>query len=493
VRILLVDPPGKNKGLNTGLAYLSAVLAERHEVTVLDLNNLNIGSCGDPNPDMSINELEDRIIQVVDDFQPALFGVSVKTFTAGISKHILKYIKARKPEILTVVGGPHITLDGSSYMQQDSADFGILGEGEYAFLELCNSLEKNESIENLEGLLFWQYGSMRRNPQGNPIKDLDALPLPSYDSFTSVAANESNILEYPILTSRGCPFRCSYCSMPQIMGRKWRSHSPRRVIDELKHAKEKYDSRSFTVVDDNFTLDLSRVEDIGDLLIHERINLPWTCQNGIRADRISEILARKMKRSGCRYVWIGIETADEEVFNTINKGERLEDIRTGIKRLKRAGIRVGGFFIVGLPYSKRESDLKSISFVKELAIDGWWFTFVPYPHTEAWDWVQTHARLLRSPDGALQFGTNDIEPIFETDDYSKEARMKTYDEIHIRLRHFDRLVDPSLSQRDKWPRVYEKLRPYGFLTISSFILFVLSRNLRSKLTRIHGGLSNRGH
>jgi len=484
MRILFVDPPGKNKGLNTGLGYLSAVLKESHEVSILDLNNIEIGVCGEPNPYMPIDELEKRVTHAVEAFEPDVFGVSVKTFTAEISKHIFKFISSQQSEILTVAGGPHITLDGLKFVQETRIDFGIQGEGEYAFSELCTALEKNEVVRNIEGVFYWKNGQLVHNPRGSKIKDLDAIPFPCYDHFSSIMTNGGYLKEYPILTSRGCPYNCSYCSMPKIMGGKWRSHSPERVIKELEHAKNKYHSTSFTVVDDNFTLNLKRVEDICDQLISKKFNLPWNSQNGIRADRISEYMAKKMKRAGCHYVWIGIESTDEKVFNAINKGEKLEDIKTGIKHLKDAGIRVGGFFIIGLPYSTKESDLKSVDFVKELGIDGWWFNFVPYPHTQAWNWVQTHGKIIRSSEGALQFGTNSIEPVFETEEYPEESRIDAYNEIHIKLKYFDRLVDPSLKQREKWQKVFKIIMPYGPKTILMLLMFILKYNAKLVINKL---------
>ena len=491
MKILLVDPPGKNKGLNTWLGYLSALLKENHEVKILDLNNIELGLCGDPNPEMPINELEERIIEAVDQFEPELFGVSVKAFTAEIAKYIFKFIKAERPEIITIVGGPHIALDGFKFIQENSIDFGIQGEGEYTTLQLCNALAGNGGMENIEGIFYWGNGQLIHNPRSNTIKDLDVIPFPYYDNFSSIIVNGGYLREYPLLTSRGCPYNCSYCSMPKIMGGRWRFHTHKRVIEELKHAKNKYHSTSFTVVDDNFTLNLERVEDICDQLISQKLNLPWNSQNGIRADRISKGLAKKMKLSGCKYVWIGIECADEDVFKSVNKGETLKDITKGIKHLKSAGIQVGGFFIVGLPHSTREADLKSIDFVKECKIDGWWFNFVPYPHTQAWKWVQTHAKVLRPSDGALQFGTDDIDPVFETEEYTKESRMKTYDEIHIKMKYFDRLADPSLKQWNKWPRVFKKVLPYGFGTILSLLIFILKHNAKLALKKIRNSTSQR--
>jgi len=489
MRILLVDPPGKNKGFNTGLGYLSAVLRERHSVEVLDLNNIEAGLCGDPNPDLAPGELERRTVNAIDSFKPDIFGVSVKTFTAGVSKELFKIAKACSPHIMTIAGGPHITLDGLKYVWENRIDFGIQGEGEYSFSKLCSAVESGEGLERVEGLLYWANGRLMQNPRGDGIAHPDSLPFPYYDNFSSVISNGCRMEEYPLLTSRGCPYRCTYCSMPRIMGRKWRCHSPQRVIEELKHAKEHYRSRSFTVVDDNLTLDLKRMEEICDLLVAEKLDLTWNSQNGIRADRIAPYLAEKMRRSGCRHVWIGVESADQRVFESIDKGERLEDIRRGIQVLKRAGVRVGGFFMVGLPGSTRESDLKSINFVRDLGIDAWWFYFVPYPHTRAWEWVKAHGRILRSVEGALQFGTADVEPVFETEEYPKATRIRTYEEIHIRMGYLDRLFDPSLSQGDNLLSLLRKTSSFGLWAVISLTKFAFRYNAKLLIKKLKAGLS----
>lgn len=486
MKILLIDPPGRNKGLNTGLGYLSAMLKDNHEVKVLDLNNIEIGICGDPNPELPVNELEKRIVNILNDFRPQILGVSVKTFTVEISKRIFDFVSDGQKDISTVAGGPHITLDGLKFIKGSKVDYGIQGEGEYTSLELCNALENGESIENIEGLFYRKDGSIHHSPRNDLIKDIDAVPFPYYENFTSVIDNRGIIKEYPILTSRGCPYKCSYCSMPRIMGGRWRYRVSEGVIKELQRAKQKYHSSSFTIVDDNFTLNLQRVENICDLLISEKMDLPWNNQNGIRADRISEDMAGKMKSAGCRYVWIGIESADKDVFNAIEKGEKLEDIKAGIKHLKKAGIRVGGFFIIGLPYSTKVSDLKSVDFAKEQGIDGFWFNFVPYPHTRASEWVQTHGRALRSSDGALQFGSNSIDPVFETEEYTKEERINAYNDIHIKMKYFDRLVDPSLKQIEKWPKVFQLVTSYGFRATIAFLMFILKHNIRLMKRMVQG-------
>jgi anaerobic magnesium-protoporphyrin IX monomethyl ester cyclase len=477
VRILLIDPPGKNKGLNSGLGYLSAALEEFHQVRVLDLNNAAIGRCGDPNLEMPFGEIEPRVARILNEYQPELAGVSVKTFTALAAEHIIRFIKKASSGVICIAGGPHITLDGARFVQESGADFGFQGEGETGFLALCDALEGKGKAEEVPGLLYKQDGEIRQGKSNTAIEKLDSLVFPNYESFSSVVANGGMIPEYPLLTSRGCPYNCSYCSMPEIMGRRWRYRNPTNVVQELREAKSKYKSAAFTVVDDNLTLDPKRVEQLCDLLIAERLNLPWNSQNGIRADRVNASLARKMKLSGCRHVWVGIESADDEVFAAIEKGETLEDIRRGIRNLREAGILVGGFFIVGLPKSTRERDLKIIDFVRDQQIECFVFGFVPYPRTRANDWVLQNGIQLRPSAGALQFGGGEFQPVFETPDYSKADRIRTFNEINIRLGCFGNLADSSLTQSERWRRVYRIVRPFGKGAVASFLQFIIRYNV----------------
>ena len=473
MRILLIDPPGKTKGLNTGLGYLSTALERMHQVRVLDLNNIVIGRCGDPNPPLSVKRLEQRIARSMIEFEPQIVGISVKSFTAKVSESIAGSIRKIRPKTPCIVGGPHVTLDGLNFMRATGADFGIQGEGETSLPKLCSALEQKGSFEEIEGLLYREEDDVKPGKPHQVIEKLDALEFPHYERFSSVVENGGKIPEYPVLTSRGCPHNCSYCSMPAIMGKKWRPRDPVNVVNEIRIARDNYQSRSFTVVDDNLTLNIRRVEHLCDLLLAQAWDMSWNCQNGIRADRVSALLAKKMKLSGCQYVWVGIESADADVFAAIDKGESLDSIQAGIASLREAGIRVGGFFIIGLPGSTRERDLKIIDFVKENKIDAFVFNFVPYPGTRASKWVEQHARILRTVEGALQFGGNGIEPVFDTADYPEETRIQTFTEINVRLGYFDRLVDSSLPAWKKRHKIYEIVRPYGARAVLAFIFFAL--------------------
>lgn len=137
------------------------------------------------------------------------------------------------------------------------------------------------------------------------LKNLDDLPPPNFDYFDTV---KGKIDQYPLITSRGCPYSCSYCCVPKIVGKKWRVRSPKKIIEELKHAKLKYGSKRFAILDDNFTLDIKRAKEFCKHLIDEKLDMGWECQSGIRCDRVDEELFKMMKKAGCDAVTLGIES-----------------------------------------------------------------------------------------------------------------------------------------------------------------------------------------
>ncbi len=484
MKILLVDPPGANKGLNTGLAYLVGAIgaAGRDDAFVLDLNNrfpgLNNrvpGRLGDPNPDVPTSVWLRELEETLDQFAPDLVGVSVKTFTSTIATQIIAAIRRMRPSSKVVVGGPHVTIEGAAYLAESGADIAVLGEGEFTLLKICRALEHTQQLGEIDGVLYRQEGHVTANERRGTLCDPDALPFPDYQAFSSVRRSPGILHEYPLLTSRGCPYNCSYCSMPVLMGRRWRARSPENVVDELRMAVERVGCTSFTIVDDNFTLDTKRAEAICDAIIANGLSMPWTSQNGLRADRLTPTLIAKMRQSGCHHVWIGIETGDDAVFQSIDKGEKLEDVKAGVRALQAQGIKVGGFFIVGLPGSTRESDLRSLSLAQELGIEAWWFNFVPYRFTRAGDWVREKGTMLRTPDGTPQYGRARIEPVFETPTYSREERMATYEEVHVRMGYFDRLIDPDMSRAAKTMHLLKSTPKYGVGPTLGLTRFVATR------------------
>ncbi len=219
----------------------------------------------------------------------------------------------------------------------------------------------------------------------------------------------------------------SNCNVPTVIGRRFRTRSGENILEELRYAQEKYGSKEFKVLDDNFTLQMDRAKDICRLFIEEKLDMKWTCPNGIRADRLDEELCQLMKQAGCYSMSIGVESGDPDVFDKIKKGEKLEDVERGIRLAQAAGIKVHGFFIIGLIGSTYEADKRSMEFAKRLGISASWGILVPYPGTEVWEQVKkdSNARVLRDWKEGFHIGARP-KPVFDTAEYTAEERVRAY-------------------------------------------------------------------
>jgi radical SAM superfamily enzyme YgiQ (UPF0313 family) len=425
--ITFIDPPGISKGLNIGLAYLAAVLNnEGRNVTVVDLNNRNDAASG-------------RISAIS---HSDLVGFSIKSFTLRSCMEISSQIP--KDKRLFIAGGPHITLDGVNFLNSNPEfDFGVRGEGEETLPEII----RGETPNKIKGIVY-------RDPSEGVVatekrafvRDLDKLPFPDYSGFDSLA--NGRIATYPLITSRGCPFPCKYCSVGRVMGMPWRERSPKNVIEELLQAKEKYRISHFDVLDDNFTLGVKRAKDICQLLMDENVQLSWGCPNGVRADRLDDELLGLMKRSGCESISIGIESCNPTVFESINKSEKLDTIFNSIKLAKEKGIRVNGFLIVGLPDSTYDLDKDSLSRAQKLNLDGAQFSmFVPYPGTAFWETMTKNPEVKMLRPWYDGFNPAGVAPhaVFETTKYTEKEKLRMFYFSNLQFKSYKLFFNENAS------------------------------------------------
>jgi len=409
MKIALVDPKGVSSGLNSGLAYLIPQIKKVKKVTLVKLFDFN-------NSNPSIDKIKDFDI----------VGISIKSFTQDSGLEIIKKIKEKNK--LLIAGGPHLMIDGYDFMSKNKeVDVGIVGEAEETIIDLINNIG---NLKKVKGIYYRDNNKVVKTETRPFTQDLDKLEFPDFSYFNT------KIKVYPLVTSRGCPFNCSYCSVNLISGRKWRSRSVASIIKELKHAIKEYKIKEFEIIDDDFTLDMDRAKEFCKALIKEKLNLKWGCPNGIRADRVDYELLTLMKQSGCTAVSYGIESGDSFVFQKINKGESLDVIKNAITMSKKIGLYVQGKFIIGLPYSNKKTFKNSLKFALSLPLDeANWNMLVPYPGTQVYDWVLKNGKFLKP----WQFGfhTGDIpEPIFETKEHTKKEMINEAIKANIACHNF---------------------------------------------------------
>lgn len=486
MKVLLIAPDYPNlpkirgNPFNVGLGYLTGSLkAASHEVKVLDFTS---------NPNDMNRRLEDALAD-----EPDIVGISVTSGNFPSFVSISKKVSAIHRPKLLIAGGPQICLFASvdelkdeilKFIKQDGLfDVAVVGEGEKTIIELCDVVEGKRRLEDIKGIIYTEDDKIVVTPKRQFTKDLDSLTYPDYSVFDSLG---KEIIEYSILTSRGCPYNCSFCKIKFLAGRKWRARDPHELIKELKHAKNKYNVGSFVIVDDNFAQDLDRAKLFCTLLKENKIGLPWRGLQ-IRADGVDEELLLKMKETGCTLVGFGVESADSEVFNAIGKGCTLEQIEEGIKLAKKAGLLVNCFFVIGLPGSTYESEMKSVEFVRRLNVDFVLYCmYGPSIGTPAYDWFKKNGRYVRNDlnevdiyKGMVTVGLS-VMPVFETDEFTKEEQIKAYYTCNVRLCQFGRVSDHKLGLVRYVIQLMYMIGKYGGWDIPR-IMWILPRKALKKM------------
>lgn len=419
MRVLLIVPgtyswryPGQIQP-HTGIAYLAGILKKNGiEVKVLD---------------MGLKYHAKQLSSTLDIFRPQLVGITVFSFFHKRAYDLIDNIK-NYGDYQVVLGGAHISAVGDRVLRESKADFAIKGEGEETLLQLCKTIEEAKTgYSNIQGLIWKSDSSLVENNNRPFINNLDTLPFPAYEEFPleKYSCYQDRVL--PIITSRGCPQHCIFCSVKLCMGRKFRPRSPENVVAEIEHWREQ-GWNNFQFQDDNFTCDANRAKRICDLIVSKNLAIEWSLPNGVRADKLDLELLEKMRESGCFRIALGVESANNNVLRKIKKGIKIERIEKTVKMMKQVGMEVVGFFIVGHPTETYERFMESVEFARRMPFDqvSFW-NMIPYPGTELWQWVKDNATLLYPEEVYLNRASHsEGRPVFETADFSVKERRKAY-------------------------------------------------------------------
>jgi len=369
----IVHPP-------LGLGYLAAYLEKNnHEVAIFDATLKNAS-------------LEQTLL-AIKIFLPNLVGITVLSRGHNKAREIINEIKKIFPKLPVVIGGTQVTAAPAEVMADFKADFAVIGEGEITLAELVSALGGKNKFSDIDGLAYREKKKIRINHKRKLIENLDKIPFPAWHLMPPGQYRIAPILEpihaspvAPILTSRGCPYNCSFCASNVTWQRKLRFRSPENVIGEIKLLKEKYGVKEIHFADDNFTMDTKRAEEICDRLIEENIDLPWQCPNGVRIDRLPLLLLRKMKKAGCYAVGLGIESGNQKILDKNSKNLNLKVVPQVLEDLRKVGIESYGFFILGLPGDTKQTINETINFALTNPFDRVWFNlFTPYPGSPAFN------------------------------------------------------------------------------------------------------------
>ncbi len=341
-----------------GILYLSAILENMgHSVEVIDYAAQNL-----------FHHQLASTIRSAD-----VVGITVLSPEYENSIQLSKMIKEIDPQIPLIIGGPHCSLYPERSLTDMNADASIVGDGELIIADIINAIEKHKSLSKIPGVYCRQKNKIQSGPPAEINKNLDSIHFPARHlvkkySYGKVYIPDAKKGEFTsIMTTRGCPMHCSFCTRQFIGMKTFRKRSSKNVINELK---EIYNNgyKYVMFADDNFLADKKRAVQIMDGIINENIDLSYYIQ-GARVDSVDENLFQKMKKAGVKGISFGIESGNQDVLDFYKKGITLGQIRKAVELSNQMGFNTQGTLILGAPFETKQHFEKTIRFANSLPLD----------------------------------------------------------------------------------------------------------------------------
>lgn len=444
MNILLIDVPRPDISMegagmvdiihpSLGLSYIAAVLEQNDfDVSMLDAFNLKL-------------TLKD-IHEVLSEEPFDVIGLTCVTPTYPTAAIVANIAKEINENVKIIIGGPHASYTYEEILTEEPAiDIIVRGEGEQTMLELVQTLEKGGDISEVDGISYRDGNNMVVTPDREFNKELDSLPFPARHLWHENIIN--GLIEMPIISSRGCPFDCVYCSTSCMWGHEIRYRGVKNLVDEMEEVVNEFNVQKFIFNDDVFTLNKNRVIEICDEIEKRELDIHWACSS--RTDVVSKEMLERMKSAGCDTIYYGIESGNPTVLNSINKKTTLEQAKNAVKLADEAGIVTIASFIIGFPdetpgkdyvawsnqtdWKENENKFKgnltdsiytSLEFAEELGADiNQVHLLTPFPGTDVYDRMKEMGIKLLTKDWemfTLQF------PVIETANLSVEDIVEAY-------------------------------------------------------------------
>ena len=362
-----------NRSPSIGLLLLAAKAREIGYITQIiesDLENLS----------------PQTVAEMILEINPKFVGITL--FTVGVfnASIIAKLVKEKNPNIIILVGGPHMSSMGYETMNKfPEFDVSVIHEGELILENLLRNLESGESLESVKGIIYRDSdGSIRKTPPPPNIEDLDSLPMPAWDLLPNFPdAYLPAIYDYPrapvatYSASRGCPFLCEFCDT-STFGGKIRYNSPQKVYDTMKYLSETYGIKHLQFVDDLFVAHNARVAEFSKLLIANKIDMTWSCT--ARVNTVKPDTLALMKKAGCWEISFGLESGSDWLLDEMKKSQKVSTAVQAVQWTHDAGIRVKGLLMLGYPGETRKTIQETKDFVKSIPLTTMNLSkFTPYP------------------------------------------------------------------------------------------------------------------
>jgi len=419
IEVLLINPPipEKHPGLLVpplGIAYLGSALREQGiETRIIDAPALNLDVCA--------------VAEQVKQLKPQIVGITTTTPLANSAFALAKEIRPLTRWL--ILGGAHASAVGQKIFEQCPViDFGFQGEAEEQFPALVKMLISGESNPACPGLIlrdFSQEPVLISELNKIPFPAWELLPMSQYRHPLSPGRKVATIM-----SSRGCPYQCIFCDQ-SVCGTRFRARSPENVVEEIEQLYRNWDVRTIIFYDDLFTLKPERVIEICKLIVSRGLKIKWKCEG--RVNLVNSEMLFWMKRAGCEMIAYGIESAHQKSLDWLNKGVTLDQVQDAVKLTRKAGIKVLGYFIFGIPIETYEEELDTIDFAIRLKLDYVQFASLsPFPGSRLYEiaikqgWYREGKAL-----GPEEYGES--RPLLITDYWTEEKLSQILKQAHRRF------------------------------------------------------------
>jgi anaerobic magnesium-protoporphyrin IX monomethyl ester cyclase len=443
-KILLVTPPSLvekyheqfTKMLPFGILYIASYLRQyEYDVDVMDAYTLN----------STMND----VVKKLRDGNFNTLGINTYLVNIVNAEALAKRVKEELPNIVIITGGHGVSVLPNKALDCPHIDYAICNEGEETFLELLQAIEGKQNFSEIKGLIYRENENVVVNPKRGYIKDLDSLPFPAYDLLPDLKFYNYfpfQIKKFPvagIITSRGCPGRCTFCDK-SVWEKSFRLRSAKNVVDELEILVNKYGIREILFVDDTFTADKKRIYEIFKLTKERNLKFSFSCAS--RINTIDLDLLKFMKKNGCWFIAYGIETGDEDVLKLINKNIKLENVRKVVEMTHDVGISSQGYFILGNPTETMETMDKTIAFAKSLKLDRMIACLnTPIPGTAQYETKDQYGTVVEPVYSKYNFQVPVYVPHGLTSEILSKKLMQFYKEFYFRPRIILKIITSTLN------------------------------------------------
>jgi radical SAM superfamily enzyme YgiQ (UPF0313 family) len=410
---------------------------------------------------------DDKIYSYLKDEHPDFIGFS--TTTSSFMDGIRLATKAKEilPSVQVVFGGVHISALQDQLLRDFSViDYGVVGEGEEVVRELIES--NGNGLHNIAGLIFREKGTVVFNGFRTKLIEMDTLPFPAYEKLQGFPDSYClPIFSYPkapnttVITSRGCPYTCSYCDR-SVFQRTYRYNSPEYMMKYLTYLQQRFNIKHVNIYDDTFTLHRQRVIEFCELKIRSGLKMTFNC--AARTEQLDSGMLDVLKKAGCWMISLGIETGDPELLKKHRSylphkemDNPLENIRETVHLIKKAGIRVKGLFMLGLPGETEESIAKSMEYVYSLPLDEFNLSkLTPFPGAPMYSDINEHGAFDENW-GLMNAANFTFVPTGFTKETLEERHLEFYRRYFSRPKVLLNYATMIWKSPDSWRRFWKDL------------------------------------